>query len=182
MGRDKALLPWGSGLLIQHVVEQVAASVGGNLALVGAPERYAKIEFAPHSAVLLADTHLGKGPVAGIEAALQSKRGDLNLIVSCDAPTLTEGWFEQLFEAVENTGAGCVVTMDQSRRLHPLCGVYRSSALPIVQRNLYINRLRAMHLVEDLSGLHLVMEGVLPNLNTPDDWVRVANAGPVRSR
>ena len=176
MGRDKALLSWGSRLLIQHVVEQVAASVGGNVALVGTPERYAAIDFAPHSAVLLADAHPGKGPVAGIEAALRSGRGDLNLIVSCDAPTLTEGWFEQLFQVAENTDAGCAVTVDQSGRVHPLCGVYRTRILSVVQRNLRINRLRAMDLVEDLEGLRVVMDAILPNLNTPDDWFRFENA------
>src|SRR5437762_8761701 len=69
MGRDKALLPLDSGLLIEKLAAMVAAVVG-TVALIGEPERYKHLGLE-----CLPDLRPGMGPLAGIEAALESGRG-----------------------------------------------------------------------------------------------------------
>src|SRR4051794_11037884 len=90
MGCDKALLPLKSGLLIQEVTAKVTAAAG-TVALVGEPERYRDLGLD-----CLPDLRSGMGPLAGIEAALESGRGELNLIVACDMPSLDTDWLCRL--------------------------------------------------------------------------------------
>jgi molybdenum cofactor guanylyltransferase len=66
MGRDKALLPLKSGLLIDEVAGKVADACG-TAALIGEPERYRHLGID-----CLADLRPRMGPLAGIETALDS--------------------------------------------------------------------------------------------------------------
>jgi molybdenum cofactor guanylyltransferase len=70
MGRDKALLPLKSGLLIHELAGKVA-DASGTAALIGEPARYRHLEID-----CLADLRPGMGPLAGIETALESGRGE----------------------------------------------------------------------------------------------------------
>ena len=68
MGRDKARLRIGSGLLVEDVAGKLA-SCTASVTLVGPPERYADLPFE-----CLPDLRPGLGPLAGIEAALVQLR------------------------------------------------------------------------------------------------------------
>src|ERR1700761_7300390 len=66
MGRDKALLPSGSGTLVKEIADSVAA-VSGNVALIGRPESYRSLGYD-----CLEDICPGLGPLSGIHTALHS--------------------------------------------------------------------------------------------------------------
>ena len=129
MGRDKALLPLSSRLLIEDIAAKVAAATG-SVALIGAPERYKHVGLE-----CLPDLRPGMGPLAGIETALLSGRGELNLIVACDMPSLEADWLYRLMREARETDAHCVTTRDGSGIVHPLCAVYRSGCLPVIRRS-----------------------------------------------
>ncbi len=90
MGRDKALLRYGSATLIQHVAERVATAVG-SATLVGSPARYARLGYP-----VVPDNFLDGGPLAGIQAALAASAADWNLVVACDMPGVTVEFLEGL--------------------------------------------------------------------------------------
>jgi molybdopterin-guanine dinucleotide biosynthesis protein A len=164
MGRDKALLEWDSHPLIERIAREVEA-VTGNIALIGVPDRYTAlgIECFP-------DLRPGLGPLAGIEAALMSGRGDLNLIVACDMPLLESAWLRDLLHTANQTNARCVVSLDSTGNLHPLCAVYRTDCLPVVQHALDENRLKLRDLVRELDAVTVEIGRPILNVNTPQDW------------
>ena len=86
MGRDKALLPLRSDPLVKRIASEVAEAAG-SVALVGEPQRYRHLGFT-----CLPDLSPGAGPLGGIETALESGRGEWNLIVACDMPDLERNW------------------------------------------------------------------------------------------
>ena len=164
MGQDKALLPSGQLPLVQHIAQQVASATA-SVALVGKPERYQHLGLD-----CITDLRPDLGPLAGIEAALGSQRGDLNLIVACDMPGLTSKFLRALLHHAEQTEALCVVTRDRSGAIHPLCAAYRSSCLPVIERALNARHLRLMDVIEELDAIHFTIADVLWNVNTPQEW------------
>lgn len=164
MGRDKALLGWGSGSLVDSIARRVAVAAG-NVALIGASERYANVGWD-----CFPDLRPEMGPLAGIEAALALKRGELNLIVACDMPGMETAWLRRLLEQADASRAECVATRDADGRVHPLCAVYKQSCLAKVRQALDERRLRLHELVQQLETLTLDSENRIWNVNTPAEW------------
>jgi molybdopterin-guanine dinucleotide biosynthesis protein A len=169
MGRDKALLPWKSGVLVEEIAAK-AATVTRHVALVGNPSRYAHLNYP-----CIADLRPGMGPLSGIEAALASGRGDLNLILACDMPEMEEVHLVKLVDAARRSSAKCIVTADGSGRMHPLCAVYRRECLPAVRSALDEGRLKLTALVQDLQAEVVTIPGPIRNLNSPPEWEAFRN-------
>ena len=164
MRRDKALLPCNSRFMVEHVADQVVYAVG-NVALVGNPERYKALRID-----CLSDLRPGLGPLAGIEAALVSKRGRLNLIVACDMPGLERTLLLKLLQRAEMNEAQCVVARDEAGLIHPLCAVYSDSCLPAVRRALDAHRLKVLDVIEELRAVPMDVGRQISNVNTPEEW------------
>ncbi len=164
MGRDKARLPLNSHLLVEDVAAKVAL-VAQNVALVGGLQRYSDLPFQ-----FLADLRPSLGPLAGVETALASRRGELNLIVACDMPNIQVEWLRTLVARASELDTDCVVCRDSKGSIHPLCGVWRQSCLPRVTNALDRGRLRMLDMVEELNAVYLPVGEFIHNLNTPDQW------------
>lgn len=171
MGRDKALLPWNSASLVEDIAAKVN-SAAGNVALLGEPARYRHLGYH-----CLSDQRHGSGPLAGIEAALLSNRGELNLITACDMPGLQTAWLRLLLTAAAESGARCTLLLDSNGGKHPLCAVYRSDCLRHVQQALQEGRLKLMELVTQLDALCIPVPHPVPNVNTPEEWSAWQQAG-----
>ena len=74
MGRDKALLPYGSTTLAQHAAERVLA-VAGSVTLVGDPAKYRHLGYP-----VLSDLVPGSGPIGGYYTALSSSSSEWSLV------------------------------------------------------------------------------------------------------
>ncbi len=170
MGHDKAFLMWNSRLLVEDVAAK-AASVAGSVALIGKPERYRDLGLD-----CLPDLRHGFGPLAGIETALESGRGEFNLILACDMPGLRSEWLYRLLQKARETGALCIAIRDESGAIHPLCAVYTSGCLPIVRNALDTGRLKLLDLLRKLDAIILDIPAAVSNVNTPEEWNTVSAA------
>jgi molybdopterin-guanine dinucleotide biosynthesis protein A len=124
------------------------------------------------------DLYPGRGPLAGIHAALHSSQSEWNLVLAVDLPFLTPEFLR--FLLVEARHSSAVVTVPSAgSRLHPLCAVYRRQFLVPAGRALAAGRNRIDALFPELpvrtisedeltaAGFHARM---FRNLNTPEDW------------
>jgi molybdopterin-guanine dinucleotide biosynthesis protein A len=170
MGRDKALLPLKSGLLIQDVAARVAAAAC-TATLIGQPERYRHLGLD-----CLPDLRSGMGPLAGLEAVLDSGRGELNLIVACDMPGLETNWLRRLLLSARESNALCVASRERNGAVHPLCAVYRSNCLPRVRKALDVGRLSLLDLLREIGATTLEISTTVWNINTPQQWAAWAQA------
>jgi len=165
MGRDKARLSMGAGLLVEEIAAKVA-NAASRVTLVGPPERYGDLPFE-----CLADLRPHLGPLAGIETALAAGYGELNLITGCDMPDLAPEWLEEMIFTASRSSALCVVTKDAAGdaagKIHPLCAVYRSECLPLVRQALDRGQLKLLALLKELRAVEMQTAAVLSNLNTP---------------
>ena len=165
MGRDKALLPAGSGTLAGQIAAMVRQAAG-NVTLIGPPERYSFLGFP-----VVADAREGCGPLGGLYTALRLSRADWNLVVACDMPGLTAPFLVELFDAAARAGKDCVVPVTAGG-LEPLCAVYHARLLPAAESALDRKQLAMHDFVRQVDAcLWPVRDtAVLENLNTPEQW------------
>ena len=164
MGRDKALLPWGGSELVREVASTVAEAAG-TVTLVGRPESYRHLGIR-----CIADERLGLGPLSGLHSALAAGLAEYSLIVACDMPNLHLELLTSLLQVAESSQADCVVAEDSAGYRHPLCAVYRSTALPTIERAMNNGDLRLLQLVASLRTLAFKYPGPVLNCNTPEEW------------
>ncbi len=164
MGRDKALLPWPSGPLVEHIAARLRG-VLKDVTLVGDPSRYRHVPLP-----CLVDVRPGLGPLAGIETALLGSFAEWNLIVACDMPEIADPHLASLLERAGQSGGNCLVTVDALGAVHPLCAMYRKTCLPAIQRALDAKKLRLMAVIEDLDTEFVHSPAPILNVNTPEEW------------
>ena len=171
-GRDKSALLVGDRTILERQLDVLAPSVERTL-IVG----YAGERALPHSVISVPDRVAGRGPLAGLEAALAAADGGDVLLVACDMPNLTTTFASYLIDLSKEAAWNAVVPRTD-RGYHPLCAVYTASCLAAVQRRLARHELRMVDLVGDLTvravgdvelarlggGAHL-----LANVNTQAD-------------
>jgi molybdopterin-guanine dinucleotide biosynthesis protein A len=171
MGRDKALLPFGTVPLAAHVAE-IVKQVADDVFLVGSPSLY-----APLGHPVLPDLYPGFGPVGAIATALAATDASWNVVVACDLPFVTVDVLRLLLAEALGTGAGCAFAADPDGKGQPLCGVYHASTGHVFQAAVREGEHRLTQVAARLRPhvVHLNDFEALRNVNTPDDWDAVVN-------
>ena len=172
MGRDKALLPWAGGTLLDHAIARLARVCGEVRILCGPDERY-----ADRGRPIVRDAADG-GPLAGLAAAL-GEGGDA-LCLGVDLPHVTVDLLAAL--AGPDPGADAVVPVT-ARGPEPLCALYRAACRGPVARRLARGELKMTSFwpdvrVRTLEGPALAAFGdperLFANVNAPEDYRREA--------
>lgn len=117
----------------------------------------------------------GLGPIGGLCSALAVCSSDALLVCACDMPFFTAETAAVLASRAKTCSAPAIAFRDSTGRLHPLCGVYRKTCLPILQESISQGQYRAVEAFFRLGGSELPLsdtglpENTLVNLNSPED-------------
>lgn len=172
MGRDKALLVLEGEAMAQRAAGVLGSFLSAPVALVGSAGRYAHLGLP-----VVEDSFPGQGPLAGIEAALNSPYArDWNLIIACDMPHLRVDILRGLAaQAAAHPEAVCVMAVS-SRAPEPLCAVWRREFGPVARAALEAGQRKVRDVVSDVQVVHFQIDedSALTNVNTPADWAAVA--------
>jgi len=117
------------------------------------------------------------GPLAGILTGLRHCGAEAAFFLACDMPNVHGGIIERLLERAEATGAQAVVAR-ASGRVEPLCAVYRSSLIPIIEHALRAGGdLSVRSLLGSVKVEHVDFSGheaeCLHDVDTPQDLWRL---------
>ena len=169
MGRDKLLLPFGGGTVLQAISEALLPLVE-RLRLIGREPTRGRPAAQP-------DLHPGLGPLSGIHAALATAEADRVLVVACDLPFVTTAFLGGLVEGL-SPELDAVVPCPGGEPV-AVCALYRVTCLEDLAARLerqalaasdFAGSLRARFLDDrDLSRLDPSGHCLL-NLNTPLDY------------
>ena len=175
MGRCKALLQVGDTTMLERIARQMEIFSGCWLS-TNDPTLGALF-----SGEVVADVFTGKGPLAGIHAALRKTSGPYLFCVACDMPFFSRQVIAPMLEAFPN-GADALVCQDSTGRIHPLCGIYAKTALPALTRCLQSGELRAKSLLEQVNCAYFQTAGhfsdqILWNMNTPEAYNSLREEG-----
>jgi molybdenum cofactor guanylyltransferase len=196
MGQDKALLPLAGRSLLEIALDKLRI-----LPLAAAPRIVGvRPDLSSHAGVI-ADLHLGCGPLSGIEAALTASARPLNVFLPVDIPLLPAHFLLWMLQRAQTTGA--VMTVPRINGLpQPLCAVYHRDLLGHITASLRASDYKVMPVVTaaaracssshpiDIFDVELVSAansdplGLSPlpphrwfhNCNTPEDMAAIGNA------
>ncbi len=176
-GIEKSLIVVGGERIVDR---QIAAlqQIAGEILIVA---RDANV-FAGVNARIVADRNPGKGPLAGLEAALLEMSGEQLILVAGDMPSLSLDvlrWIvacDQKYEVVVPVVGG---------RAEPLCARYHRKVLEKVQERLTRGDLAMQELVGELDVYRIEEDQLrkidpelvgFANVNSPDDLARLERA------
>lgn len=170
MGRDKALLPWDGGTLLEFAVERLRPHVREVL-VIGDPERYSVTH-----AITVPDELAGLGPLGGLVTALRRARYDRALITACDLPGLNDRLLMALKRTLGPSGADAVVPTHKDH-WEPLAAAYHRRCLEPFERQLRLQQLRLTTALGEVDvrtlpvepGAHGWPQDLFRNLNRPED-------------
>ncbi len=168
MGSDKAALEIG-GLTLLEQVARHAAAAAGPVTIIGPADRYGGAGWP-----VIADRRSGRGPLAGIETALELRAAEWNLIVAVDMPGLRAEFLARILGAAIESQADCLLPVSPSGYPEPLCAVYHSRCLAAVSAALDRDQNKITAALEGLQVLHFPIHNQesVTNVNTPEDWAR----------
>jgi len=173
MGTDKAFLQVEGRTLLGRTLDLLCA-LTLEVRIVGPADKFAL--YGP----VIEDVYPGRGPLAGIHAALSASTTELNLILAVDLPFVTESLLRFIVEQAR--AADAVVTVPRiAGGYQPLCAVYRRAFAPLAQAALEAGRNKidvlfaattARVLEEAELNRFAFSAAMFHNLNTPEDFHR----------
>lgn len=140
MGRDKAMLPFGSERMLQRVVRLISESVPRERIVVVAAPRQA-LPALPREISVARDAEEYRGPLEGLALGLRAlgDRAEAVYATSCDVPLLVPAFVDRMFELLDEFD---VAVPTDGEHDQTLAAVYRPSVLGQVEQLLDAGELR----------------------------------------
>jgi molybdopterin-guanine dinucleotide biosynthesis protein A len=166
MGRDKALLPFRGGVLVEWVAREVAVAAGSAI-LVGNPGQYGAFGYP-----VIPDRYPGEGPLGGILTALYHTTAEWNLVVACDMPELSAEFLRGILDAAEHCAADALVPVGPSGIPEPLCSAYHQRSRAAIESVFDKGERKVTAAFASVPVVLWPMAELAPfqNVNTPEDW------------
>jgi molybdopterin-guanine dinucleotide biosynthesis protein A len=173
MGTDKGLLVIKGKAMIQYVIEQLLPIFSKVIIVSNNPE-YEKFGLQ-----VIPDLIKDIGPAGGIYTALDHSDVQLNFIVSCDMPFVTNDAIQFIFK---NRMESQIVLLNNSGNLEPLFGLYATNCkvLWLQLINQKIIKLQEMVLQFNLQTIvvednSIFKQSFFENINTKQDFNNALN-------
>jgi len=144
MGRDKALLPYGDGLLWEHQIATLRAAGFENIAISVAADRQDSTSFCDHYPIL-SDSYPGAGPMNGVYEALLWSPTPLVLVLAVDLPFVTEVFLGELYRA-STPEIGVVPKLGDN--FEPVVAIYPKSRKSEVLAQIHAGHCKLQSLVQ----------------------------------
>jgi molybdopterin-guanine dinucleotide biosynthesis protein A len=125
MGADKALLRWGDGSLLEHVLGVLGAAVAGPLVVVAAAGSARTVEGA--RVVAVTDDAPGRGPLQGLATGLRAAAAQgstVAFVCSVDLPLLHPAYVGAVLAALGDAEVALPVLHGHRQ---PLAAAYRTA-------------------------------------------------------
>jgi molybdenum cofactor guanylyltransferase len=143
MQSEKGLVYLGNKPFIEHILDSVLP-ISNSIQLITNTSDYDYLPFQKTR-----DIVISKGPLGGIYSALEHSKNELNMILSCDIPFITNTLLLELIQKHDTKKKASVLA--DSLRIHPLIGIYSKKVLPVLKEALNNNDLKLMHFLDKIS-------------------------------
>jgi molybdopterin-guanine dinucleotide biosynthesis protein A len=173
MGRDKAFLPFGKGLLIERVIEVVQQVTADVILITNTPERYQRFGLPMFSDVI-AET----GSLGGIYTGLVSAKTPYSLCLACDMPFMKPTFLRFLCRTAAEAD---VVIPRNAEDFQPLCAVYSQVCRDPIRDKIEVGQLKItgffdqvrVHIIEgEFLARYDPRDEMFFNANTPEEYAK----------
>ena len=166
MGLDKAGLRLNGVRFVDKLVFELSG-FQELLVSVDHEENHPDMEYP-----MVSDIFFNCGPMGGLYAALMGCASDALVTVPCDVPLFSKAMADELCSCLD-PDTDAVITIAGDGRVHPLCGVYRKSCLPVLEQSLREQNCRMQDCLKKLKVKEYQAgkdSWRLKNINTPEDF------------
>lgn len=171
MGTDKGFVKFRNKCFMDWCLEAVS-QITRNIHLVTGEKKYAQFGYP-----LLEDIYKEKGPVGGIQTALENSTTDWNLILSCDIPGINGSLLKKL--VYRTPGETSVAFLNSTSQDYPLVAMYHKDCISFFSEAIQANDLKLMNLIRRMDHTTIkVAPSESPNLNninTPQELETLNN-------
>jgi molybdopterin-guanine dinucleotide biosynthesis protein A len=173
MGRDKAFLPFGRGLLIERVIEVIQQVTAEVILITNKPDQYQRFGLP-----MFADAIPDAGSLGGVYTGLVSAKTPYGLYLACDMPFVKPDFLRLLCDMAAEAD---VVIPRNAEDFQPLCAVYAQACREPMHQKIAAGRLKITGFFDQVRVR--VIEGELLarydprdvmffNANTPEEYER----------
>jgi molybdopterin-guanine dinucleotide biosynthesis protein A len=168
-GVKKYLLPYHGKALLEHMME-VLVPLFSTIVLVSNDDA-SLVATYPFSKVV-PDAFRGKGPLAGIHAALKASPGAATFVFACDYPMLDAGLIQGM---CTNYAEGMDAYVPRHPRgFEPLHAIYGPGCCTVAEQLLLERpKVRILDMLNTVRTVYADMDyhKAFTNFNTPDDFL-----------
>ncbi|MCK5108234.1 MAG: molybdenum cofactor guanylyltransferase [Methanosarcinales archaeon] len=133
-GSDKAMLTIDGVPMIRRVIQQVSLVVDEIIIAARDPEQGVCItETIPDDLMVVYDSVVGYGPIAGILAGLLASKSECSVCLACDLPHVNPDVVDALFGCAEERGGDAAIPRHSNGMLETLHAVYGRPMIPACQ-------------------------------------------------
>jgi molybdopterin-guanine dinucleotide biosynthesis protein A len=171
MGRDKAFLPFGAGVLIERVIEVVRQVTAEVILVTNTPVRY-----EPFGLPMFTDVIPEAGSLGGLYTGLVASSTPYSLCLACDMPFVRPEFLRVLCAMAP---AADVVIPRNAKDFQPLCAVYSQACREPIRQKIATGRLKITGFFDQVSVRVLAGDALARydphdlmffNANTPEEY------------
>jgi molybdopterin-guanine dinucleotide biosynthesis protein A len=173
-GRDKAFIPVGGKPIIERLGSVFQELFDEIILVTNTPQNYLTWDFH-----IVTDLFPFRSSLTGIHAGLFHATRPYAFFAACDTPFLKKEMVQTIIDAIDS-GVDIVIP-ETSAGMEPLCAVYATRCLNIIEMNLAHRKLKIQMLFKKVR-VKKIQETVLRNIdrdlisffniNTPEDLAR----------
>lgn len=162
MGADKGLMNYRGKPMIEYILALMSEACT-RILIVSSNEEYTQFGHQ-----LVEDEVPDYGPVMGILSGLRRSNTELNLILSCDTPNVTQALMEQLKDGIQDHDIAAAIS---STGIHPLIAVYHKRTMSTFEQAVRAGEHRLRSVISKLNVVEVEVENelIVKNLNRPED-------------
>jgi molybdopterin-guanine dinucleotide biosynthesis protein A len=173
MGRDKAFLPFGTGMLIERVIEVLHQVTEDVILITNTPELYQRFGLP-----MFSDAIPEAGSLGGVYTGLVSAQASYSLCLACDMPFVKPAFLRFLCEVAAEAD---VVIPRNAEDFQPLCTVYSQVCREPIRQKIDAGRLKITGFFDqvrvrvvggELLARYDPHDVMFFNANTPEEYER----------
>ena len=180
MGQNKLLMPFGDGTVVGRTLDNLLASRAAEVVVVlGSRSHEMGEAIGKRDVTLVLNPNYARGMSTSLITGLQmvSKQAKFVMVALGDQPFVTTMTYDKLIEAALTTDKGIVVPAYRKKRGNPI--LIHAGYIP--EALLFTGDVGGRELLssypKDVLEVKVPDEGVLINVNTPEEYARHIGAG-----
>jgi molybdopterin-guanine dinucleotide biosynthesis protein A len=172
MGTDKGLLVINHEPFVKHIWNTVK-TITPSVFTITSNKKYTALGLN-----CIEDIYPNKGPVGGIQTALNHSSNEIVVIISCDAPFVSSDFLKWLVNEHQKSNAG-VTFPALAGKEYPLIGVYNKSLENFFLQAIQQEQLKLMYLLNqqkcNIIKVPTAFENNIHNINTKEEYHKLLN-------
>jgi len=153
MGAEKGMLKFGGKRLIEHAIF-VLEKVCDRIIIIENSDTYDFLGYP-----VFADIIPNAGPMGGIYTGLMNSETDLNLVLSCDMPFISEKTLRYLMDNTQ--GFDVAVPWHSAQKFEPMCAAYHKNTIAVFEEFIQNNNYKVFDIYSHLNVNKIQMSAEL---------------------